>query len=63
MYQGLYHGSRKHEPDLSDVLGRAFDNGVQRVVVTGGSLEDSQKALELAKTDGERREVEMAAHE
>jgi len=52
MYQGLYHGSRKHEPDLNDVLQRAWDNGLQKLLLTGGSLEDSKKALELAKTDG-----------
>ena len=52
MYQGLYHGSRKHDPDLPDVLDRALKHGLLKMIVTGGSLEDSQKALELAKTKG-----------
>ena len=28
MFQGVYHGSRKHTADLKDVLQRAFDAGV-----------------------------------
>ncbi len=51
MYQGLYHGSRKHEPDLQDVLDRSFAHGMHKIVVTGGSLEDSQRAIQLARTN------------
>jgi len=52
MYQGIYHGSKKHEPDLTSVLDRAFNNvGIKKLIITGGSLEDSQRALELAKTN------------
>jgi TatD DNase family protein len=54
MFQGEYHGSRKHEPDLDAVLARAFDAGVERIVVTGGSVSDSQAAIALANTDGEK---------
>ncbi|XP_066273325.1 deoxyribonuclease TATDN1-like [Branchiostoma lanceolatum] len=51
MFRGLYHGSQKHQDDLQDVLERAFDNGVKKIMVTGGSLQDSTEALELAKTN------------
>lgn len=51
MYEGEYHGKKKHSKDLSAVLDRAFGNGVERLIVTGGSLEESRKAIELAKTD------------
>jgi len=51
-YQGLYHGSKKHEPDLDDVLERGWAVGLQKIVITGGSLEDAKNAIELAKTDG-----------
>ncbi|PSN50956.1 putative deoxyribonuclease TATDN1 [Blattella germanica] len=50
MYKGIYHGSRKHENDLKDVLQRAWNIGMQKMIITGGSLEDSKEALELAKT-------------
>ncbi|KAI5640140.1 tatD related DNase domain-containing protein [Phthorimaea operculella] len=51
MYQGVYHGSKKHEPDLDKVLERAWNNGMDKMIITGGSLVDSKKALDLARTD------------
>lgn len=52
MYQGIYHDSKKHAPDLSEVLDRAWNQGLKKIMITGGSLEDSKKALDLAQTDG-----------
>ncbi|KAH9631861.1 hypothetical protein HF086_014333 [Spodoptera exigua] len=51
MYQGLYHGSKKHEPDLDAVLARAWDGGLDKMIITGGSLTDGQKAIEMARSD------------
>ncbi|XP_018577768.1 putative deoxyribonuclease TATDN1 isoform X2 [Anoplophora glabripennis] len=51
MYAGMYNGSKKHEPDLQQVLGRSWEAGLNKIIITGGSLEESEKALELAKTD------------
>jgi TatD DNase family protein len=55
MYKGLYNGSKKHEPDLPFVLKRAWEAGLKHIVITGGSLEESKDALELAKSDGVTR--------
>ena len=52
MYQGEYNGTKKHEADLPDVLERAWNVGVDFMVITGGSLDDATKAIELAKLDG-----------
>ena len=52
MYQGEYNGSKKHEADLEDVLDRSRAQGLQKLIITGGNLEDSKKALELAKQKG-----------
>lgn len=52
MYMGVYNGSKRHEPDLSQVLKRAWEAGLQKIIVTGGNLEESKKALEIAQTDG-----------
>ncbi|CAG0902427.1 unnamed protein product [Darwinula stevensoni] len=49
MYQGVYNGSEKHPPDLDAVLERAWDQKVEKIMVTGGSLSDSRAALALAK--------------
>ncbi|KAK3920632.1 Putative deoxyribonuclease TATDN1 [Frankliniella fusca] len=51
MYQGVYHESKKHAPDLCDVFTRAWNQGLTKIMITGGSLEDSKKALDLAKTN------------
>ena len=52
MYQGEYNDSKKHEPDLDDVLDRSLRHGLRKLIVTGGTLEDSKKALDLAKQKG-----------
>ena len=52
MYKGIYHGSKKHEGDLEAVLQRAWNIGMQKMIITGGSLEDSREALHLAESHG-----------
>ncbi|VVD04826.1 unnamed protein product [Leptidea sinapis] len=42
MYQGVYHGSKKHQPDLTRVLERAWGSGVQSMIITGGNLDDTR---------------------
>ena len=50
MYQGEYHGSKKHQPDLDLVLDRAWKHGLDRMMVTGGSLEDAKEVLKICQT-------------
>lgn len=52
MYSGVYNGSKKHEPDLNNVLSRAWAASLDKIVITGGNLKESAEALILAKTDG-----------
>ncbi|CAN1277713.1 Deoxyribonuclease TATDN1 [Linum perenne] len=52
MFSGIYHGKQCHVADIPTVLNRAWSSGVERIIVTGGSLEESKKALEIAETDG-----------
>uniref|UniRef100_UPI00358EFD6B deoxyribonuclease TATDN1 isoform X1 n=2 Tax=Myxine glutinosa TaxID=7769 RepID=UPI00358EFD6B len=52
VFRGIYRGKRKHPDDFEDVVLRAVDSGVQKFLITGGSLQDSADALALAKTDG-----------
>ncbi|XP_022100645.1 putative deoxyribonuclease TATDN1 isoform X4 [Acanthaster planci] len=51
MFRGVYNGTQKHKDDLLDVLQRAFNAGVKKMFITGGTLEDSRSALTLAKTN------------
>lgn len=52
MYQGIYNGSKKHEPDLSYVLKRSWESGLEKLIITGGNLDESRKAIDLSRTDG-----------
>jgi TatD DNase family protein len=52
VYKGIYHGSKKHEGDLEAVLERAWNIGMQKIIITGGSLEESREALQLANSHG-----------
>ena len=45
MYQGCYHGSRKHDADVDAVLRRAAAHGVRRIIVTAGTPDEAQHAL------------------
>ncbi len=50
MYAGLYNGhtTPTHPPDIGDVVRRALDVGVSGMLITGGSLEESVAAANLA---------------
>lgn len=60
MYQGVYNGSRKHEADLANVLARSITSGVDKIIITGVSLEKSKDALSIAANDGDT--ISQASH-
>lgn len=49
MYLGIYNGKKAHEPDISQVLARANNFGVEKIIVTAGSLVDVKGAIALTK--------------
>ncbi|KAA8516813.1 hypothetical protein F0562_017077 [Nyssa sinensis] len=51
MFKGMYNGKQCHIADIATVLTRAWSAGVDRIIVTGGSLEESREALAIAETD------------
>ncbi|XP_057506652.1 uncharacterized protein LOC130789889 [Actinidia eriantha] len=51
MFKGIYNGKQHHVSDIAAVLSRAWSAGVDRIIVTGGSLEESKEALAIAETD------------
>ncbi|KAJ2958779.1 hypothetical protein NQZ79_g5695 [Umbelopsis isabellina] len=51
MFRGMYRGKQGHADDFDLVLERARKAGVERMMITGGSLSESKEALELAETD------------
>ena len=52
MFEGSYHGKQKHPSDLEAVVERARTQGVERMLITGTSLDDSLVALALAERFG-----------
>ncbi|KAF8395471.1 hypothetical protein HHK36_019417 [Tetracentron sinense] len=52
MFKGIYNGKQSHVSDIAAVLSRAWSAGVDRIIVTGGSLEESKEALAIAEMDG-----------
>ncbi|KAF9244544.1 hypothetical protein BU15DRAFT_85921 [Melanogaster broomeanus] len=48
VFRGFYHGKKKHEDDFDAMLARSRLAGVKSMIITGGSLSESEQALELA---------------
>ncbi|CAL1583925.1 unnamed protein product [Knipowitschia caucasica] len=53
MFRGSYRGKQKHDDDFDAVIDRALNVGVEKFLITGGSVDDSRLALELAQTRDE----------
>jgi len=53
MYQGTYHGKGEpyHAADLDRVLQRAWAGGMEKMIITAGTLEEARMALDLARRD------------
>ncbi|EXJ62974.1 TatD DNase family protein [Cladophialophora yegresii CBS 114405] len=49
VFRGVYHGKQAHEDDLDDVVRRALDVGVKKLMITGSNLVESHHAVDLAK--------------
>ncbi|KAG5440893.1 hypothetical protein PCK2_000048 [Pneumocystis canis] len=48
VFRGIYYSKKIHSDDFDQVLCRAKAIGCQQMMITGGCLEDSKKALQLA---------------
>ena len=54
MYSGEYNGKEYHKRDLQATLRRSCAAGVERIIITAGSLSEAKAALQLARSDGMR---------
>lgn len=52
MFRGLYGGSQKHQDDLELVLNRSWLQGLQKMIITVGTLNEADEALAMSNKDG-----------
>ena len=62
MYQGEYHEKQYHPPDMDAVLGRAWAAGMDRMMVTAGSLAEARKAIDFCSRDPARLFTTVGCH-
>jgi len=48
VFQGVYRGSQKHRSDFDDIMNRGKEVGLVGHMITGGTLSDSQDALNIS---------------
>ncbi|CAG8679749.1 3760_t:CDS:2, partial [Funneliformis mosseae] len=49
VFRGIYRGVRAHPDDFTQVLHRARNAGVEKIIVTSGTVNEAHEALELVK--------------
>lgn len=52
MFQGIYNGTQKHPNDLDIVLKRSWTTGLDKIIITVGTITDTDEAAKVAQTDG-----------
>lgn len=57
MFQGIYNGSQKHPSDLDVVLERSWITGLDKIIITVGTIADANDANAIAQKDGKRNEI------
>lgn len=51
VFDGRYSGSRKHDADRGQVLEKAWNVGMQKIILTIGTIFDCEPAFKIAATD------------
>jgi TatD DNase family protein len=51
MFRGEYRGKQQHDSDFPLILQRGWEQNVQKVIITAGTLQETKDALALARTD------------
>lgn len=51
VFDGRYSGSRKHDADRQQVLDKAWHMGMEKIILTVGTIFDCEPAFKIAKTD------------
>ena len=54
MFRGIYREKQKHEDDFNIMLQRAFDVGVEKIIITSGNKEEAIKSGYLTSEEYEK---------
>lgn len=49
MFRGVYGGTTKHPDDFDQILSRSWDIGMEKIILTVGTLSEINEAVELTK--------------
>lgn len=52
MFRGRYNGSQKHPADYAHVMQRSWQAGLEKIIITVGTMKEADTALALAQEDG-----------
>lgn len=52
MFQGMYNNSVKHPADYNNVLQRAWQSGMDKIILTVGTITEADEAIKFAREDG-----------
>lgn len=52
MFQGVYNNSQKHPNDLNTVLDRSWQRGLDKIIITVGTINDIPETVKIAEQDG-----------
>lgn len=52
MFRGVYNNYQKHQRDLDTVLERSWHHGLEKIIITVGTINDLPEAVKIAQNDG-----------
>ena len=61
-FAGIYRGKQQHAPDFLATLVRASNAGVEKLMLTGMSLDDIDFNTEIARTRPEQCSITIGIH-
>lgn len=62
MFKGHYYGKPAHDCDLDQVLSRATQNGVDRLLIVGGHIQDTLDSFEICKRNPSMYKTTVGVH-
>lgn len=62
MFRGVYGGTTKHPDDFDQILSRSWESGLEKIIITVGTLSEIDEAVELTKTCPSKLYTTLGVH-